>query len=55
MSANTRKIDARPDGKHLATASQDGTAKGWDVASGKELLTLKGHAGDPFHYVNNMA
>src|SRR5271157_5744549 len=32
-----------PDGKRLATASQDKTAKVWDAASGKELLTLKGH------------
>ena len=32
-----------PDGKRLATASQDRTAKVWDAASGQELLTLKGH------------
>jgi WD40 repeat protein/serine/threonine protein kinase len=32
-----------PDGKHLASASQDKTVKVWDVASGKELLTLTGH------------
>ena len=32
-----------PDGKRLATASDDETAKVWDAASGKELLTLKGH------------
>ena len=31
-----------PDGKRLATGSRDGTAKVWDAASGKELLTLKG-------------
>ncbi|HSL42851.1 MAG TPA: AAA family ATPase [Anaerolineales bacterium] len=29
-----------PDGKHLVTASQDGTAKLWDPATGQELLTL---------------
>ena len=32
-----------PDGKRLATASEDKTAKVWDAASGQELLTLKGH------------
>jgi len=32
-----------PDGKRLATASWDHTAKVWDVESGKELLTLRGH------------
>ena len=32
-----------PDGKRLATASDDKTAKVWDAASGKELLTLRGH------------
>ena len=32
-----------PDGKRLATASDDKTAKVWDAASGQELLTLKGH------------
>ena len=29
-----------PDGIRLATASLDGTAKIWDIATGKELLTL---------------
>jgi WD40 repeat protein/predicted Ser/Thr protein kinase len=32
-----------PDGKQLASASQDRTAKLWDTATGQELLTLKGH------------
>jgi len=32
-----------PDGKRLATAGADNTAKVWDAASGKELLTLTGH------------
>ena len=32
-----------PDGKRLATGSSDGTAKVWDAAGGRELLTLKGH------------
>ena len=33
-----------PDGKRLATGSEDQTAKVWDAASGQELLTLKGHS-----------
>jgi len=32
-----------PDGRRLATASQDKTAKVWDAASGQELLSLHGH------------
>ena len=32
-----------PDGKRLATASADKTAKVWDAFSGRELLTLRGH------------
>ena len=32
-----------PDGTRLATASDDKTAKVWDVASGREVLTLAGH------------
>jgi WD40 repeat protein len=33
------------DGKRLATASFDGTAKVWDSETGKELMTLSGHTG----------
>jgi WD40 repeat protein len=32
-----------PDGKTMATASFDDTAKLWEFATGKELQTLKGH------------
>jgi hypothetical protein len=32
-----------PDGSRLATASDDGTARLWDVASGKPLIVLRGH------------
>lgn len=33
----------KPDGSQLATASLDGTAKIWDVETGKEMFTLEGH------------
>ena len=32
-----------PDGKRLASASWDQTLKVWDVTTGEEVLTLKGH------------
>jgi WD40 repeat protein/tRNA A-37 threonylcarbamoyl transferase component Bud32 len=32
-----------PDGKRIATGSWDQTAKVWDAATGRELLTLNGH------------
>ena len=40
-----------PDGKWLATASVDTTAKVWDAETGKELLTLNGHS----NYVMSVA
>ena len=33
-----------PDGQRIVTGSEDQTAKVWEAASGKELLTLKGHS-----------
>ncbi|MFL5341850.1 MAG: hypothetical protein ACJ8F7_17020, partial [Gemmataceae bacterium] len=39
------------DGTRLATASQDGTAKLWEAATGRLLAELRGHAG----YVNYVA
>ena len=32
-----------PDGKRVVTASQDRTARVWEVATGKVLLILEGH------------
>ena len=32
-----------PDGKRIATAGEDRTAKIWDLASAKDLYTLSGH------------
>src|SRR5205814_728452 len=34
-----------PDGKRLASASEDKTVKVWDAQTGRELRTLKGHSG----------
>jgi WD40 repeat protein len=37
-------LDFSPDSRRLVTASFDGTAKVWDVTTGKLLFTLKGHS-----------
>ena len=34
-----------PDGKRIATGSDDCTAKLWDAANGNEIMTLRGHLG----------
>jgi len=38
-------LEFSPDGKRLATASAEGTAKVWDAVTGEEHLTLTGHNG----------
>ena len=43
--AGVLSVSWSPDGTRLATGSVDGTAKVWDAAGGRELLTLKGHTG----------
>jgi dipeptidyl aminopeptidase/acylaminoacyl peptidase len=40
-----------PDGTTLASGSEDNTAKIWNLETGKEITTLKGHS----HYVNSVA
>ena len=34
-----------PDGRRLASASRDGTARVWDAATGQALLSFRGHRG----------
>jgi WD40 repeat protein len=43
QSASIAAMALSPDGKALATASGDRTVRLWDIASRRELATLKGH------------
>lgn len=36
-----------PDGRHVASASKDGTAKVWDLGNGREISTYRGHVDQP--------
>src|SRR5262245_4891340 len=41
--AGLQSLAYSPDGKTLASSSRDGTIKLWDVATGTERATLRGH------------
>jgi WD40 repeat protein len=48
LAISTRSVNSiafSPDGRYLATASQDGTARVWDAAFGQLKFTLSGHLG----------
>jgi len=40
--------DFSPDGRHVASASADGTARVWDIANGSELRLLDDHSDEVF-------
>jgi WD40 repeat protein len=44
-SSSVNDVTWSPDGRRLATASDDGTVKLWHPSTGRECLTLRGHAG----------
>jgi WD40 repeat protein len=41
----TRSAEFSLDGKHVLVGSSDGTTRLWDVASGTEVVSFKGHTG----------
>jgi WD40 repeat protein len=42
---DVKSVAVSPDGKWLASGSQNQTVKIWDLATGKEVHTLRGHKG----------
>jgi WD40 repeat protein len=45
--ARVNALSYSPDGKTLATASRDGTAKVWDLSNGREVSTYRAHVTQP--------
>ncbi|TCG04459.1 hypothetical protein BZM27_40695 [Paraburkholderia steynii] len=46
LSGHQNAVDSAvfsPDGKRVVTASWDGTARVWDLATGKQIVQLSGH------------
>src|ERR1700757_3666750 len=49
LTTHTKNVHAAPfsrDGRYLVTASSDQTVKLWEVKTGREVQTFKGHMGD---------
>ena len=45
MATSVQSVSFSPDGKLALSGSEDKTLKLWDVASGKEIRTFRGHGG----------
>ena len=46
QTAGVWAVSWSPDGKHIASASQDQTVQVWDAMTGKRFLTYRGHAAE---------